>query len=138
MSSWVTGNQKNWPGLLEGVPKELSSALTEPAFSMDDISFCLWRLNTDDYWNCGSINYPDEDDPDGSEYLFEILNCDPKTYQEFAKEYYEVSIPIESVLHIYKHLPLTSNIITSLNDEIALSDIETELIEIGYPYEDTI
>lgn len=34
----------------------------------------------DDAWHVGPIDYPDEDDPDGSEYLLSILDGRPSTY----------------------------------------------------------
>ena len=36
-----------WPGTLDGVPQEFESAVHEPAFSMNDITFCVWRKYSD-------------------------------------------------------------------------------------------
>jgi len=69
MSSWCTDEQKPWEGLLKGLPNEFKEAAEEPAFSMDNISFCLWRSFQDAEWQIGEFEFEDDDDPDGSEYL---------------------------------------------------------------------
>jgi hypothetical protein len=39
-----------WPGVLDSVPKTFAKSLAEPAFSMEDTTFCIWRLNGDPAW----------------------------------------------------------------------------------------
>lgn len=133
MSSWSTNDQKPWPGMYSGIPSELATALCEPAFSIDSVSFCFWRLFEDTRWRRGDFKLPGSDDPDGSENLLEILNRNPTTYQDFAQEYYEECISLSSVTAIYSHEPITEEILKCLNPEIKLSDIQEELAEIGYP-----
>ncbi len=134
MSSWGTEDQTPSPGILDSVPSELIKASIEPAFSMDSISFCFWRLYTDKVWSIGDISFPKEEDPDGSEYLLQCLDRNPETYREYAEEYFEVDVSLSVIESIYKHLPITGDIISELNSEISLSDISEELDEIGYPY----
>lgn len=133
MSSWAKENQKPIPSIYEKVPDILKPALIEPAFSIEDVSFCFWRLQGDQSWSIGDIHFPETDDPDGSEFLLEILNGNPQKYQSFVEEYYEEIIPLESIRHIYAHKPLDIDIIKSLNAEVSLDSIQEELVEIGYP-----
>jgi hypothetical protein len=133
MSSWSTTEQKPWPNIYQGVPAELKEALKEPAFSIEDVSFCFSRLYGEESWNTGNMEFPESDDPDGSEYLLEILNGNPSIYQDFVEEYYEKNISLESIKHIYAHKPLTAEILEHLNPEVTLQSIEKEIIEIGYP-----
>ncbi|MEF9926545.1 MAG: hypothetical protein RR804_01820, partial [Massilia sp.] len=42
MSPWTSHPAKIWPGVLEHVPPQFSSSLMEPAFHMDDTTFCIW------------------------------------------------------------------------------------------------
>jgi len=89
MSPWSAEEEKVWPGMFDGVPVEFETFLAEPAFSIPETTFCIWRRYVDTAWHVGPINYPDEDDPDGSEYLLSILDGRPSTYKEFAESYYE-------------------------------------------------
>jgi hypothetical protein len=135
MSSWGTDKQLPWPDLLKGLPPEFSAASIEPAFSMENISFCIWRLNTAVSWAKGDFEYANDEDPDGSEYLLEIFDVNPATYQAFAQEYYEVDLAITAIEAIYRHTPLTNEIVQSINPEISLEDLEKDILEISYPNE---
>src|SRR5579872_961684 len=39
-----------WAGVLSEVPAVFSRFLTEPAFTMEDTTFCIWRTPSDDQW----------------------------------------------------------------------------------------
>ena len=133
MSSWRTDGQKPWQGLLEGLPNELKEAAEEPAFSMDNISFCLWRSFQDTEWQIGKFEFEDGDDPDGSEYLFELFDMKPSSYQEFASGYYELELELSMIENIYKHRPITIEHAKVLNSEVDFDLLSKDLIEIGYP-----
>lgn len=135
MSSWSNEPEQVWRGVLDEVPNEFAAFLTEPAFSITETTFCIWRRNTDEAWQTGLVDYPDEEDPDGSEYLLFVLNGDPATYQEFAEQYYECSIDLEAVSNVYQHLPLTTEIVKTLNPEVALESLGSDIDEIAYPGE---
>lgn len=135
MSSWNTESQRPWPGLLESVPEEFSQAKTEPAFSMNDISFCYWRRYQGSNWHHGDIDFPEGEDPDGSRFLLKCFDLDPETYKEFAEDYFEIKIPLNTVKQIYGYTPLNEEMAKTLNPEISLNDILEELEEIGYPIE---
>ncbi|QQS42320.1 MAG: hypothetical protein IPM63_05085 [Acidobacteriota bacterium] len=122
-----------WPGLLEGVPSEFSSGVNEPAFSMENTTVCVWRKYGDESWAHGPIDFPEGEDPDGSAFLFHKLDGDPEKYRFFAEQYYEEVIPIEAVRHIYDHLPLTDEIVASLNPDVRLDELAEDLAAIGYP-----
>ena len=132
MTPYRTKPPEIWPGMLDSVPDEFSSGLNEPAFSMDDVTFCIWRRYTESSWSHGAIEFPDVQDPDGSAYLLAILDGDPATYSQFAEDYFEATIPIESVRHVYNHLPLTNDLVLSLNPDASLKQIANDLTEIGY------
>lgn len=133
MSPYRTRPPTIWPGMLDGVPREFTSALSEPAFSMNEVTFCIWRRYSDPSWSHGPIDFPDGDDPDGSGTLLAILDGEPRSYRRFARDYYEATVPIASVRHVYNHLPLTDKIVESLNADVAIEDLADDLKEIGYP-----
>lgn len=133
MSSWSTPEQKPWPGIYNGIPDVLEFALSEPAFSTENASFCYWRLPNDFSWSRGDFELPGSDDPDGAEYLLNILDGNPRSYQEYCEEYFEEDIPLSPIRDIYSHMPITVKTLEYLNPEITLESIQKELDEIGYP-----
>jgi hypothetical protein len=132
MSPWSNDSEQVWPGVLDDVPNEFAEFLKEPAFSIESTTFCLWRRSADASWQTGQIDYPKEDDPDGSEDLLFVLNGDPATYQEFAEQYYERPIDLHAVRSIYQHQPLTAEIIEGLNPEVSLESLGSDVEEIAY------
>ncbi len=122
-----------WPGILDGIPEDFSSAVNEPAFSMHDVTFFIWRRYTDAAWSIGPIDFPAGADPDGSEEILSILDNNPRAYCTFAANYFEVTIPLDVVQQIYEHVPLTESMVSSLNAETSLKELEEDLVEIGYP-----
>ena len=133
MSPWASDPVQVWSGVLDHVPAEFGKFLTEPAFSMSETTFCIWRRTEDESWQTGQIEYPEDDDPDGSEGLLFILDGEPRTYHEFAEEYYERAIDLQSVTSIYEHRPLTSEIVKKLNPEVSLESLRSDVEEIDYP-----
>lgn len=133
MSPWSSESEQVWPGVLDQVPREFGSFLTEPAFSMEETTFCIWRKNEDAAWQTGEIKYPEEEDPDGSEDLLFILDGNPETYREFAERYYERVIATQVVNSIYAQEPLKSEMIARLNPEASLEILSSDLDEIAYP-----
>jgi hypothetical protein len=69
-----------------------------------------WAGPTDDRWHTGAIDFPaGQEDPDGGEWLLELLLDDsPEAYRPFAEEYYELkSVDLATVSEVYALRPLT-------------------------------
>ncbi|WP_141355861.1 hypothetical protein [Streptomyces sp. 6-11-2] len=129
-----------WPGLFDGVPEAFLPQVTEPAFSDDDgtprATVCFWREQADTEWKCGAVEaLPEGVADDGSaEWLFDVLlDGRPEAYQQFAEDYYEVTVSLEAVRHVYALRPLTKSIVSSLNPDVDLAGLEEDIAEIGYP-----
>jgi hypothetical protein len=123
-----------WPGVLDAVPAEFAGCLSEPAFQLEDTTFCIWRRYGDPRWSVGPVTFPArKDDPDGSAYLLSPLDGEPTTYQEWAEGYYERPIPLAAVRHIYAQRPLTARVVSEINTERTLEELEADRVEIGYP-----
>ena len=133
MSPWTLDPPAPWPGMYDRVSTDFSSFLNEPAFSMAEVTFCIWRRSGDAAWQCGEIAFPDGDDPDGSEWMLATLDGDPATYQAFAGDYYEVDVPLAAVQHIYEHRPLTDEAVQALNSDVTVERLQADALEIGYP-----
>ena len=122
-----------WPGLFAGIPPELSGFRDEPAFDTRNSTFCIWRRTNAQAWERGPVQFPPGDDPDGSAELLQHLDGRPETYVAFAAEYYEVAIPLDIVANVYRHIPLTTEVVARLNPSVLLTDLASDLAEIGYP-----
>lgn len=134
ISPWAREDKSLWPGIFEGVPTEFAEFLTEPAFDIPNTTYCLWRLHNDESWRMGSVQNPDDDGTrDGSEEHLTIFIGGPEAYQAYALEYYEKNLPIESLKQIYDHVPLSDELVRSLNPEVNVPSLRPDLDEIGYP-----
>lgn len=120
-------------GVFEGVPKDFAGFLTEPAFSIEESTFCLWRRSADPSWRAGLIAPLDGDDPDGSIKLMRLLDGNPQTYREWAEDYFEVPVAPSAVAHLYGQNPLNEEVVRVLNPHLGLADVAEDAAEIGYP-----
>jgi hypothetical protein len=126
--------ERVWPGILDVVPAEFVGCLREPAFSVEDVTFCVWRLFGDRTWQLGPVEFPaGHPDPDGSEFLLSSLDGRPGTYREWAADYYEREVSLSAVEHVYQHRSLTAGVVALLNPEVGLEDLAADASEIGYP-----
>ncbi|QEU91810.1 hypothetical protein [Streptomyces kanamyceticus] len=119
-----------WHGVLDDVPDAFRSCVEEPAFCDKDdmpvVTACTWRETDDVAWKTGRIDYPDEqpDDPDGAEYLFQLLvNRSPEAFQRWAEDYYEAPVAVEAVVHVFASRPLSDSVVNALNPEITVADL---------------
>lgn len=132
MSPFRKDPPKIWKGVINKLPKVLRTYLRDPALELIATTFCIWRTVSDTQWKCGKIAFPDDDLTDGSAMLLSILDGKPKTYQQYAQEYFEKAIDLSVVQHIYQHMPLTDELVKKLNDSLQITDIDLELRAIGY------
>lgn len=133
MSPYANKPKKVWKGVLDDVPKEFEDFLSEPAFEIEDTTFCIWRKYTDASWQIGEIDYPSEENPDGLEELLFAFDGEPETYKNFADEYYEIEIPLSAIKSIYEHKLLTDELVKTLNEDISVEKLRKDIDEIGYP-----
>jgi len=125
-----------WPGLFDSLPSELAAAVNEPAFDARNSTFCIWRRSAGERWERGPVQFPDGDDPDGSAQLLQILDGRPESYRAFAADYYEVDLPLEAVAAVYRHQPLTPELLARLNADATIDALREDVVEIGYPEPD--
>jgi hypothetical protein len=104
----------------------------EPAFSIKDVTFCVWRLIDHSAWDHAKVDLPIAHDPDGSASLLSMLDGAPETYRAWAGEYYGRDIPIEAVETLYAHRALTDEVVAALNPQQSVKGLEPDIAEIGY------
>lgn len=116
------------------VPQAFASFLFEPAFGMDWLSYCYWRALDDLRWQ--KVVHPDpvlSRSDDGSTEYLALLFEPAASYEEYAKWYYELDLPIVAIQSIYEHVPLTESLVRSLNPEVSIAQAQEAAAEIGYP-----
>jgi hypothetical protein len=133
MSPWSSEIPKVWPGVLDAVPEVFKSFVTEPAFSMEDTTFCIWRGIEDPQWSTGKISFPAAVDPDGSEWMLSILDGNPSSYKAWAESYYERPVSLPAVQRVYGHTPLTSELVHELNATVEFESLLADAAEVDYP-----
>ena len=116
-----------------GLPHQFAACCSEPAFSPELVTFCMWRLSEQPAWSRAQITLPASDDSDGSAHLLAILDCSPETYVRWATEYYEAEVSPQAVVAVYEHRVLTEEIVASLNPDCSLTSLREDVAEIGYP-----
>ena len=88
---------------------------------------CFWREPADAEWGIAAADR-------GGHGLFELLvEGTPEAYRNWAEEYYETDVSLPAVEHVYALRPLTPVIVTQLNPEVELADLDLDIDEIGYP-----
>ncbi len=122
-----------WKGVLDNVPAEFADCLKQPAFDIEDTTFCIWRRYSDGSWQRGVIEFPPGADPDGSASLLAALDGQPTTYKAWAEHYYGRPIHLTAVRQVYAHKPLTENLVERLNPKVTLEELAADIVEIGYP-----
>jgi hypothetical protein len=136
MSPFAVGRDgKAWPGIYDGLPQVLHHFRDEPAFSRDDVTFCLWWEESRPGWHVGVRSFLAGEHPDGSEAMLAIYDGKPETYVAWASGYYETEIPFDAVETIYRHRPLTEGLIQSLNREARLEALLEECANWPYGHE---
>ncbi len=111
------------------VPNNFSAFLSEPAFSMQDATFCYWRSARDPSWNKVTSALAE----DGSKELLAWLIRGPAGYREWAENHFEVPVDIKSVSTVFAHQPLTESLVRTLNPGCDPEFAYAQADEIGYP-----
>ena len=58
MSPYSESPKRVWSGVLDSVPDEFAGCLREPAFTVEDVTFCIWRRYGDNRWQVGPVAFP--------------------------------------------------------------------------------
>jgi hypothetical protein len=111
------------------VPCDFSAFLSEPAFSLQDATFCYWRKADDSTWHKVQGSVPD----DGSANMLSLLVAGPSGYKAWAESYFEVSVDHQAISALFDHFPLSDAIILALNPDADLDSTHSEADKIGYP-----
>src|SRR5262249_53817012 len=132
LARYYVQHEVSFPGVVDHVPPAFADFLAEPAFEPRVATFCLWRQFGDAAWQIGTVTLPEGKDPDGSADLMRILDGNPQTYRDWAQDYFELwieneeeeeeqdeyeawEIPLAAVERVYRHEPLSEELVALLN-----------------------
>lgn len=132
--AWRKGRASLSATLQRGVPSELSTFSAEPAFRWDATSFAFYRLGDSNGW----IRLSDATEfgalETGEMEHLSLLVSPPESYASHVADYFEREIDVGLVAQLFAHARLTDEIVRSINPELDLKTIESELFEgIAYP-----
>lgn len=133
MSPWSRGNTGIWPGVLDHVPREFAAAFNEPAFHMEDTTFCIWHGTANEGWRLGPVEFPEGKDPDGSAWMLSFYDGKPETYRAFAGDYFELELATEAISRVFAHEPLSPHFLEAFGSTRDWAGIVADAQEIGYP-----
>ncbi|WP_285396383.1 hypothetical protein [Lysinibacillus sp. fls2-241-R2A-57] len=105
-----------YPGIYENTPHALLILLENDAMEKEEVTFCMWREADDTTWKKGDVVIPEGED-DGAEFLLGTIYHDLEDYVEWAKNYYDMPISMEIIQEIFSGIPISEEIIQSLNPE---------------------
>ncbi|GMK38503.1 hypothetical protein PCCS19_15570 [Paenibacillus sp. CCS19] len=126
LSPYAQDEHQVWQGIYDDVPQKLLSLLENDAIEKDDVTFCIWRDNSDTNWHKGKVEIP-EGTSDGSDFLVNGIFQTPEDFVEFARDYYELSPSLEVVAKIYDDSPITAEMINILNPDRDAEEVLQEL-----------
>jgi hypothetical protein len=136
MSPYAHSPPQVFPGVLDDLPSDFGDCIAalDPGWWKDQVTFCVWRHQSDSKWHHGRIKFPKSPDPDGSSFLLSAYDGRPETYHAWAKAYYQPRrFPLAAVRRVYEHRPLTEKTVRALNPERDLEALDEEIGIIGYP-----
>ncbi|WP_139017438.1 hypothetical protein [Bradyrhizobium sp. STM 3809] len=115
------------------LPRPFAACCSEPAFSPQDVTFCMWRLSEAPAWSSARLELAASGDSDGSAHLLSILDCSPDTYRQWAAEYYQREVSPQATIAVYEHRALTDEIVAAINPTTDLASLGEDIAQIGYP-----
>ncbi|KFF24133.1 hypothetical protein [Chryseobacterium vrystaatense] len=127
--------QQDKQKLTVNLPSQFDSFIFGEPVNSIGTTFCLWTTEEKN-WQTGQL----DNDEDNSEEMLNIFDGNPKTYINWAEEYFEdcykeSGIPLETVTKIYDGQDLTKEMVLTMVEELEdWEQLKTDLDEIGYPY----
>lgn len=106
-----------------GCPSTLTPQLTEPAFSMGDVTAGGFFTPASGWTLRGEEDALRE---------LTILQGDPQEYRDYAADYFEVDLPLDGIAHVLAGKPVDEALLTALASERELDELEDDRAEIGY------
>jgi hypothetical protein len=117
----------NAASALAEVPRDFSTFLDEPAFSINTATCYLWRHFGDRSWSVapeGVVEIP----------LLAFVADQGEYYRTWAEDYYEVELDVNAVRAVFRQQHLTGQLVLSVNPKAEMEAVLADAKEIGYPH----
>ncbi len=127
-------------GVVDTLPNEFHDFIFGEPVKSSGTTFCIWRKKSDDKWNVGQIEYPNDQYLDGSSELLYIFDQNAKTYKNWAEEYFDETfedrvLDLKLVEFIYDGGLITKDIVQKINPELEdFEQLKLDLNDIGYEH----
>lgn len=122
-SFWHEHRRESAARVFADLPAALAPQLKEPAFQVELVTF--GGFHDGESWTLRGDAAPMREE-------LERLSGDPRAYREFAAEYFERDLPLESIEHVLAGAPLDASVLKALGSERSLLELEGDLAEICY------
>ncbi|WP_248925844.1 hypothetical protein [Paenibacillus hamazuiensis] len=126
LSPYAQDEHKVWPGIYDNVPIEILPLLEHEGIEKEAVTFCIWRKNSDSSWQQGKVKMP-RGANDGSDFLIGAIYQTPEDFVQFAKDYFELALPVDVVEKVYEGVPITVEMIQMLNPNCDAEEVYREL-----------
>ncbi|MGK4584357.1 hypothetical protein [Kitasatospora sp. HPMI-4] len=136
---WREEPRAHWPGLLDGLPAALAHYSAAPELQFKgffDATVCAWREADATTWQCGSVEFAD-DESDGAGWLFSLLtDGSPEAYVEYAEDYHERPVDRDAVKAVLTGSPLNRRTVASLSSTADFETVAAQARALGYLVQD--
>ncbi len=124
-----------WQGIFDDTPAPFSALKEREEVQRFGATLCLWHFPEDDQWKQGKIDFPEGEDPDGSQYLLSLLRFSPQAFKDWVADYYELSnLDLDTIQDFYAGKPASRAHIQRLNPQcMSFAALSQEFALIGYP-----
>jgi hypothetical protein len=106
-----------------GLPAALESQLSEPAFSMDEVTVGGWY---------DGVSWTLRGDTDPVSHELAMLTGSAELYCNHAREYLELEVPEDAVANVLAGMPLDEALLGKLGSTRTLTELAGDLEELGY------
>jgi len=132
--AWHAGGERLARALCLAVPPEMADFSSEPAFRWDETTYVFCCLGAERPWARLIETTSFVGLATGEEEHLSLVVGQPSDYVKYARDYFELNIPLRAVEMIYAGHEIDKNLALRLNSEVVWDDIRGELFdEIGYP-----
>ncbi|MFO0589950.1 MAG: hypothetical protein U0441_20580 [Polyangiaceae bacterium] len=133
MTPLKRGNEKRWPGLFDGIPRDMVCVKNRPMYLPKEVTYCLWHP-AGGTWTMGRVRFPaGEADPDGSAAHLAVLDEAPESYVRFVRDVHGKKVSLAAVKRVYAGEPLSWALISKLAPNVHLWRAVRDAEETGYP-----
>ena len=135
MTPYNRDDRSVWPRVIDDVPDNFNSSLSEPAFDPGATTFAIWRMSSSNEWSTGNIEFPVGDYKDGSADLLEPINYTPADVTEWLSENYETDVDSGIIQSVFDGHALSDSQMSKLNPSSPIHAIRNAVRATGWETE---